>query len=149
MILYAASNNEAHFTSDIFKIQPYPRRYVSPHSDPELQVSLPVMGCDDIPEAMARAKIVGRLPGYILDDGFYEDRKDKCTVAMTTISQAGEIEKVLKWDGMTEEKITPETMIPGCIFAVYTESTKSNDGEEQMIGLVKPELITLVPCYRS
>jgi hypothetical protein len=68
MLIFAASNNEAHFTSYIGKVTGDHRRILGPYADAELNVSLPLMGCKDPRKALGRTKFVGNLPRYLIDD---------------------------------------------------------------------------------
>jgi hypothetical protein len=75
MLVFAASNNGAHFSSDIFKTTGDAERHLSPYWKEELCVALPKMGCNDVNKALDQAKDVGMLPRYLVDDNPHLKRK--------------------------------------------------------------------------
>ena len=105
MLIFAASNNTKHFANEIYKVQDDPERYLSPFTENELKVSLPLMlAVDDqtwnLEQALEWAKIVGRLPRYLLAEKRFNARKDQLYRSVDALKKdADEMKEVLEFLG--------------------------------------------------
>jgi hypothetical protein len=77
-LIYAASNNVAHFKNDSDKTH-YPERFLSPWAREELKIALPIMKPGiKMDEVWEKARVVGMLPRYFIkEEGVYKGRKAK------------------------------------------------------------------------
>jgi hypothetical protein len=126
MLIFAASNNNAHFTGDIGKVTGDYPRFLGPFTDDELEVSLPLMGCHDMKNAFERAKRVGNLPRYLIDDDLYHKRETLVTVSNGSLN----MERIVAWSGM--EEIQPTATTPGTLFSV--SAMMDNEEDPDAIG---------------
>jgi hypothetical protein len=131
MLIFAASNNKAHFTSQIGKVTGDYRRILGPYTDAELTVCLPLMGCKDTRKALKRAKFVGNSPRYLMDDALYRTRLDDIDETAQTVSTASlNMERIVAWNGMDE--IRPTKTIAGTLFSV--SAMMDNEEDPDIIG---------------
>ena len=120
MLIFAASNNEAHFRNDIDKNNISPERNLGPYSKPELTVALPRMTSDDMQQstldaALKRSDDVGTSHRYILDEKSYEKRKrftEAARIAELT-NNPKKLKEILAWDGLSFEH-NPRHHLCGC-----------------------------------
>ena len=132
MLIMAASNNAKHFGATE-KFTPFFARYLSPFTDDELRVALPLMVDNQespafVVEALKRAKEVGNLPRYITSNDKYQSRMIQTRNSISTLEEK-EVKAILFADGTAKE--TYETL-HGCIFAVHVSLEPSNsiDGDD-------------------
>jgi hypothetical protein len=126
MVIFAASNNEAHFRGDIGKVTGDYPRFLGPFTDDELEVSLPLMGCHDMKKASERAKRVGNLPRYLIDDDLYHKRETLVAVSNGSLN----MERIVAWSGM--EEIQPTATTPGTLCSV--SAMMDNEEDPDAIG---------------
>jgi hypothetical protein len=130
MLILAASNNAAHFANGIGKVTGDFRRILGPFTYAELVASLPHMGCNDLRAALRRAKVVGNLPRYLIDDEKYNHRKFLLDEAVQSLSSDSvNMERIVGWSGM---QINETTTIPGTIFSV--SAMMDNEEDPDTIG---------------
>jgi hypothetical protein len=117
-VLFAASNNTAHFSNAIFKTQSFPERFLSPWTMEELTVALPKMNRKvSLPLAHKRAKVVGMLPRYLMDNGLYVARKNLSDSAVKNLrSSDEEVKRMLGWNGQDSDQ---RTTVAGTLLAVH------------------------------
>jgi hypothetical protein len=78
-LIFAASNNESHFSNMVGNTTGHALRVLNPFSDNEIKVALPFFDKiqSDTKEytnvIMERAKVVGNLPRYLIDDTKFDD----------------------------------------------------------------------------
>jgi hypothetical protein len=136
MLIYAASNNEKHFQNGILKTNPTAKRYLSPWSEEELRVGLPRMQQGiNVELALSRAKEVGPLPRYLLNEGSYKKRNNLLNEAVEKLSEnSSELKEALLCRGTDKFGYS----MPGTILAVYSGAQEPHD-EEQNVKL--PEYV--------
>jgi transcription initiation factor TFIIIB Brf1 subunit/transcription initiation factor TFIIB len=117
MLIFAASNNKAHFDKGVSKVQKRTERFLGLWTEAELTAALrkfaPLL---TLCEALARAKQVGMLPRYIMDEDFHDDRTRQLEVALQRLKHEHSVlEETLKFNGKSDK---PEVTVAGTIFAV-------------------------------
>jgi hypothetical protein len=113
MLIFAASNNKAHFDGGIYKVQTKPERFLGHWMQDELAVALPVVAPTlSLAVALARASEVGMLLRYIMNDAFFQERKRQTEIALDRLENV--LKKTIQFDGINEKGVT----VPGTIFAV-------------------------------
>jgi hypothetical protein len=131
MLILAASNNEAHFTSGIDKVTGDFMRILGPYTDAELNVSLSLMGCKDMETALLRATHVGNAPRYLMDGSLYRKRLSKINVtAQAVTGRSRDMERIVAWNGVDE--IKPTTIVRGTLFSV--SAMMDNEEDPDIIG---------------
>jgi hypothetical protein len=121
MLIFAASNDDRHFANYIKMSEFETLRYLSPWSEEELRVGLPRMQPNiDVELALMRAKSVGMLPRYLLDEKAYNRRNELLDAAVEKLSKdTVKLELALKyWETEIGKKIST---IPGTVFARLQE----------------------------
>jgi hypothetical protein len=143
-VLFAASNNTAHFSNAIFKNQSFPERFLSPWTMEELTVALPKMYRKvSLPLAHERAKVVGMLPRYLMDDGLFVARAKLSDSAVKKLrSSDAEVQSMLGWNGQDSDK---RTTVAGTLFAVHAAFRGScgqgEDFDDQHSGVNEDEVL--------
>jgi transcription initiation factor TFIIIB Brf1 subunit/transcription initiation factor TFIIB len=117
MLIFAASNNKAHFDKGVSKVQKRTERYLGLWTEAELAAALrkfaPLL---TLREALDRAKQVGMLPRYIMDEDFRDDRKRQLQRALLRLKhEPSVLEETLNFNGKSD---TPEVSVAGTLFAV-------------------------------
>lgn len=132
MLIFAASNNEAHFTNDIVKKRgDAAMRHLDAPTTEELIVSIPKMGTEyNLESALERAKVVGRLPRYLMDDELYDTRLRQTNECIASLGHdTAEMKKILQFHGLVEEKNT----LPRTIYSVgatfFSETNEDDDDD--------------------
>jgi hypothetical protein len=136
-LIFAASNNESHFSNMVGKTTGHALRILNPFSDNEIKVALPFF--DNIQSdterytnvIMERAKVVGNLPRYLIDDTKFDDRKKNQNTFMKNVARKKvDLESVLSWSGMSEKKGS----VPGTVYGVYIRETNFGDDSPADVG---------------
>jgi hypothetical protein len=131
MLIFAASNNAAHFANGIGKVTGDFRRILGPFTIAELIVCLPRMGCKDTSKALRRAEFVGNSPRYLFDDALYFKRlEDIEETAQKVTNNSLNMERIVAWNGMDE--IRPAKTIAGTLFSV--SAMMDNEEDPDIIG---------------
>jgi hypothetical protein len=134
MLIYAASNNAKHFTSDAHKTMAKYQHILSPYSDNELLVALNYMQTssgDSLNDMFSRRKKVGNLPRYLLSADAFDERLQYTEGAVTKITKNDLKTAVENFDGIVSDSF----MLSGSIFSVHAKLTDENgsigyDGQE-------------------
>ena len=128
MLVMAASNNIKHFVG-IRKSTPDYARNLSPFTDDELRVAVPLMHIYQESlttyEALMRTEKVGNLPRYIITSAKLNDRKKQTSNSISTLKQK-EIKEILCDDGTAMENYDT---LHGCIFSVQVSLERSDNNE--------------------
>jgi hypothetical protein len=134
-LLYAASNNKAHFTNDVRKRNALALHYLSPFDDGELQAALPHMlpKSEDFDDKTVFdwASKVGNLPRYLLRVYEFERRLKDIDVAFVCKLSPELAKNILESDGLSDGLVN----LPGTLFALSAYREWDEDiGEPVEIG---------------
>jgi hypothetical protein len=129
-LLFAASSNEKHFTSDMGKRTYDPFYYLDPYTEDELYVALPVMSNEEFDERMMDwASKIGMLPRYLVNVGQYEQRLslfDNFIKSMTN----EDVKRLVASNGTSDGQFN----IPGTVFAIRAARDGDEDNAKLPIG---------------
>jgi hypothetical protein len=138
-LIFAASNDEQHFSANPGKITGDYQKILNPYSLNELKVALPYIIDEFMPKEdrlplnkMLRCtKEVGNLPRYLVSQEKFEDRI-KCRDSFINYfsNKNADIGAVLTWNGMTEISKTD----PGTVFSVSVKETCLLQGPPMDVG---------------
>jgi hypothetical protein len=136
-LIFAASNNVRHFSSLLGKETGRAKRILNPFSDNEIRAALPFVvdrktdmeRYTDV--IMDRAKVVGNLLRYLIDEAKFEDRKiDQKKFIENVAGRRIDLESILSWNGMSEKK----GHVPGTIYVVSIRETNFGDDNPVNVG---------------
>jgi hypothetical protein len=145
-LLYAASNNKAHFVTDATKKDARLLHYLSPFDDEEMRAAVPIMtGKEKFDEIVFDwASKVGNLPRWLLTKVQFEGRLRDVDAAAGALSPEL-VKKILESDGISDGQVN----LPGTVFALsaYREGNEDIDAPVQIgydgeVGVIytKPSL---------
>jgi hypothetical protein len=126
-LIFAASNNDRHFASLVGKITGQAKRYLDAFTKDELETAIPFVISDKnycLKTILERAKRVGCLLRYLIDDKMYKDRilaQDQYIASVK--SENIDLHSVFNWDGMMKEK----GKVPETIFMVSVKKSISDE----------------------
>jgi hypothetical protein len=136
-LIFAASNNQSHFSNLVGKTTGHALRVLNPFSDHEIKVALPfIVTMPTVSERytnviMKRAKVVGNLLRYLIDYTKFDDwKKNQNTFIENVARRKVDLESVLSWNGMNEKKVS----VPGTVYAVYIRETNFGDDNPVDVG---------------
>jgi hypothetical protein len=138
MLIYAASNNEKHFTSNAIKTMGNYHRNLSPYFDVELLVALCNMQAtddlkkDSLEDMFHRRRMVGNLPRYLLSENSFATRlkiTDNSVFKMTS----DELKNIINnFAGEVSTSLT----LAGSIFSIKAlETANSSIGYDGQVGV--------------
>lgn len=133
-ILYAASNNEAHFKEGSSKVQAKVERYLGPPSVDQLRVILNYVNVDvdEKEEAIKRADDVNNLLRYITDSERYVERKQAIDTALRDLEDRN-MKAILNADGrsLLDDEGSFGKIVLGTLFLVGPETCVASEDDHE------------------
>jgi hypothetical protein len=128
-LLFAASNHEKHFASDMRKRNPAALHYLDPYDEDELRVALPVMTSAKVfdERVLDWASEIGMLPRYLISEDHFKARSSLFDDAVTMLTR-NDIKELANSRGFSNSR----TSLPESVFVVRAARDVDEDSDNNI-----------------